>query len=465
MNPELRRNLWLQFSPLRLLLAPLAIGAFLLLVWLVSHSFSALSVTAESIYFLLVLLWGTRRAADLVSEEIAGGTWDSQRMSALGAWQMSWGKLLGGTSYVWYAAGLAFAAYVGARWAAGYPASAPGEAIRLLRMLATGLFGQAVALLASLAPLRRQGMRRRLGVGLSQIAGILAAAVATGHVDPGLFFSPMPQVSWYGRVSNGEGFALASLLAFLGWSIFGVYRLMRLELRFRSGPWAGLAFTVFLMAYGNGFLYPVIEAAGGGLDAWLSFPFLLTVALTYVAVFIEPKEVMRYRWLGTALAQGHLRRAQALLPQWLPVFALALAFAILLAGSGGLARLEGLIGLVGFAAHLGALQSAAGNSLYPLAIVFYLLRDLLLVLYFNFGSRRQRGDATAFICLLLVYFPAMGILLALNLYTLLPLLAPYLLANPLVILAVPLAEVAGLGLLVLGRLNRAGRFAAAPAVA
>ncbi len=128
MNPELRRNLWLQFSILRLILPPVAIGIVLLLVWLVSaHSLTAVAASAEWFYLLIILLWGTRRAADLVAEEVAGGTWDSQRMSALGAWQMTWGKFIGGISYVWYAAGIAFIARL---WAIGLAGRLPwqGEA-------------------------------------------------------------------------------------------------------------------------------------------------------------------------------------------------------------------------------------------------------------------------------------------------------------------------------------------------
>jgi len=80
-NPELRRNLWLQFSLTRLLLSPAAIGGLLTLTWVVSDaSLAAVAEVAQAIYYLLVVLWGTRRAADLVAEEIAGGTWDGQRM-------------------------------------------------------------------------------------------------------------------------------------------------------------------------------------------------------------------------------------------------------------------------------------------------------------------------------------------------------------------------------------------------
>ncbi len=47
-------------------------------------------------------MWGPRRAADTLAEEVAGGTWEAQRMSGLSAWSMAWGKLIGGCSFVWY---------------------------------------------------------------------------------------------------------------------------------------------------------------------------------------------------------------------------------------------------------------------------------------------------------------------------------------------------------------------------
>ena len=108
MNPELRRNLWLQFSPGRLLLAPICLGLVLVSVWIVAfHVYNVVALLSEATYYLLAVLWGTRRAGDLMAEEVAQRTWDAQRMSALGAWQMTWGKLVGGTSYVWYASGIA----------------------------------------------------------------------------------------------------------------------------------------------------------------------------------------------------------------------------------------------------------------------------------------------------------------------------------------------------------------------
>jgi hypothetical protein len=462
-NPELRRNLWLQFSLTRLLLAPVAIGALLTLTWVVSdRSVAAVAEVARAIYYLLVVLWGTRRAADLVAEEIAGGTWDDQRMSALGAWQMSWGKLFGGTSYVWYAAGLAFLALAGCYWADGTPPWQSGEAIRLLRLLGTGALAQAVAMLVSLALLRRLAIRRRLGASLSQIAGILAGVMASGQLDGGILSVFLPTIAWYGRVWDGEIFSLATLAVFLAWSVVGIYRLMRIELKFQGGPWAWLAFALFLMIYCDGFLYGSIRVAGGDLGAWLILPFLLVSALTYLALFLEPKDVVRYRWLGADLAAHEYRHAWVLLPQWLPVYLLTFLSAILLVlfpdlGSAGLRLLSGPF------VTMDALQHVQGLFLYPLAIVIYLLRDVLVVLFFNFGHGGRRGDATAFTILFLAYFPLTGILVSLKMISLIPILAPYPLAPPLINFAAGLVECAALAWLVYRRLALAGRFA--PAVA
>ncbi len=459
MNPELRRNIWLQFSVLRLVLAPIAIGTLLAATWLASDaSLSAVAGVAEGIYYLLVLLWGSRRAADLVAEEVAGGTWDGQRMSALGAWQMTWGKLVGGTSYVWYCAAIAFAARLAATMAEGTLPWQPVEAVMLLRMLAAGVLAQSFALLVSLALLRRQAVRRRIGVSVSQIVGVLAGLAASGWVGTSLFHIVAPEIAWYGRTWDGGSFVLASLGLFLAWSIFGAYRLMRIELKFRGGPWAWFAFALFLMAYGEGFLYSPIEVAGGTLGAWLGLPFVLAVSLTYIALFFEPKDVMRYRWLGAALATGDLRHAWSLLPQWLPTYALALAGAIAFCFT----RDRSLLGwaiLAGPFVTEKVLSAAPGLFAFPLAITLYLLRDALVVLYFNFGPHRQRGDASALIVLFIVYFPLMGILTSLDLTELVPVLAPHPLAGALLNLVAPLVESAGLATLVLGRLTRAGRFA------
>src|SRR5690606_10106396 len=45
---------------------------------------------------------GTYQASMAFREEIRNNTWDFQRMSSIGPWQLAGGKFLGVTSYAWY---------------------------------------------------------------------------------------------------------------------------------------------------------------------------------------------------------------------------------------------------------------------------------------------------------------------------------------------------------------------------
>jgi hypothetical protein len=278
-----------------------------------------------------------------------------------------------------------------------------------------------------------------------------------------VLFRRMPVIDWFGQQFPGPEFALVTLGLFLAWSLFGAYRLMRIELQFRTIPWAWAAFVLFVMAYAEGLLYAPIHEAGNWLAAWLTGPFVIAVLLTYAALFLEPKDVVRYRGLWAAIAAARGARALRLLPQWLPVYVLAAGLGIAITFFGGLSELPGVPVMIG--PDLGVLGFGATASLrvLPLAIVLYLLRDCFVVLIFNFGPRRGRADLAAFICLLLAYFPAVGILASLGASSLIPILAPYPAASSLITIGVPLIECSIMGMLVLRRARAAGRFK--PAVA
>lgn len=464
MNPELRRNLWLQFSPLRLVIAPVAVGIVLLLVWLVSdNSYGLVAHAAEWYFLIIVLLWGTRRAADLVAEEVAGGTWDSQRMSALGAWTMTWGKFIGGISYVWYSAGIAFAVRLWAQAADGLTPFQGSAGIENLHFLGIGLLGQSVSFLASLVLLRKQIGRRRLGVTLSQFTGLLAAAIVPGHIDIGWFQHDLPEINWFGRTYPGSLFALVSLVLFLAWSLFGGYRLMRSELQFRSVPWAWLGFALFMMVYGDGLLYQLIVKGNDPFTYWSVFPFALACFMTYGALFLEPKDVVRYRAFGAALAAGQLPRALTLLAQWVPIFVVAAVLGVALTLFGNFDEINDLADLAGPASVMWHLRTSLTFGILPLALVLYLLRDILLVLFFNFGRRGGRADMIAIIVLVIAYLPGSGVLAMLHATALIPILAPYPAASPLISIAAPGIEAGILAALVLQRVRAAGRFRPVPA--
>ena len=104
MNPELRRNLWLEFSAHRLIAMPAIIVLIGMFIYAISKedALKNLAIAAAVGAVVLLPLWGARLAMESVTEEARDRTWDAQRLSSIGPWQMTWGKLLGATAFVWY---------------------------------------------------------------------------------------------------------------------------------------------------------------------------------------------------------------------------------------------------------------------------------------------------------------------------------------------------------------------------
>ena len=458
LNPEFQRNLWLQLSAQRLIAAPVVIGLLVALFHLGDMGSGAdLADGARVAFYVLVAVWGTRRAADSVAEEVAGGTWDGQRMSALGAWTMSWGKLLGSTIYVWYCAALCLAVYlygVLTGVAPGPPDLPAGRVlVDLAVMIGTGLLGQAVAMAACLAILGRGAQGRRLPVTASQAIGLLVVVTVPfgEYVDP--VVAAQMDVTWYGLPAQTPVFALASLAAFLAWALIGVYRLMRIELQFKSYPFVWLLLVAFLMLYAEGFLYATLRDPDVPAFAWLLVPAMIAAALTYLVLFLQPKDIVRYRWLAASAATGDARRVLALTPLWLPTFAItvALVVAIVAVDMGSTYRLPGRIETLPEFADL-----REGGWAMALAALLFMTRDIALVLYLNFNKRRRRADVAAFIYLVVLYLPLPALAGVLEGDLLLPLFLPTPGASPLMAILPPLVQAAAM-LALLGQRMAAAR--------
>ena len=105
-NPEIRRNIWLEFSLHRAIAMPLVLGV---VFYIASQTFSGippyrnLASASGLVFFLLVKVWGGHKAAESVIDEVNDNTWDFQKLSALSPWSLTFGKLFGSTIYclVW----------------------------------------------------------------------------------------------------------------------------------------------------------------------------------------------------------------------------------------------------------------------------------------------------------------------------------------------------------------------------
>jgi hypothetical protein len=392
MNPELLRNLWLEAQPLRLAL----IAGLLLLVFAATSAANGLVPSggvALALYWFFAVLWGTRSAALAVVGEIRERTWDGQKLSAIGPWQMMWGKLLGATSANWFGAVLCLVVIVASAWRESGPANALSFGAVLA---AQGLFAQAVALLSSLMLIRRQSGNWRLDTFLCQVAGVGAAFAyysLWSSVDAFLR-SGAETVNWWGHDFNLSAFHFVSLLLFLGWALVGCYRAMRAELRFANGPWVWLAWLLYLCVYDAGFA-PEIEGRLAVLSAMppasvkLALAGLALLGSAYGMAFLEPKDPVRLRWLAEQAQAGNLFTAFLALDAWMLSYGATFVVGLLLAA-----------------------MWVAGNpalALAVLAMLGFLTRDIAIFVLMR-GLAGARGDFGALAVLGALYLLAPVIL-------------------------------------------------------
>lgn len=426
LNPELRRNLWLELGPPRVIAMPAVLFMVFLLAWTWGKA-EGMAFAAAFTGWALLVLWGTRLACDAVISEVQGRTWDGQRLSGLGPLRMTIGKLAGGPVYAWYGGVICLVALL----AAGGIADEPLVPIGLV---VTGLFGQAVALWFGLVQLRLRSGVQRFHVTFAQVVGIIVSVQLT----PFEHFIDV-SVGWYGMTFNGFEFALLSTALFTVWAWIGCYRLMRAELQYRSWPIAWCAFLVFLLVYFDGLsgqyfglLSPIARFSADEAFLWQAGGFMTIVSASWMAMLLEPKSVVRLRRLFERLGRGDRARALGDLPVFvagLPVLAIA---AVLLT----LGKPEpGLL-----------LAQAA-------SLVLFLLRDGALVYYVVLAPGARRGHLAALVYLVLLYGIVPGILAGADAGVLLAAFVPLAMKAPVIGLLGPAVQAIAFGFLLSTRLT------------
>lgn len=413
-NPEFTRNFWLEMTPHRVIAMPLVIGSILYFVYLVFGSNDAVSKSARILFYLIALLWGTRQAAAAVAGEVRQATWDAQRVSALGAWPMSWGKLFGATLFNWYGGLICLAVFVVLPHDVLSLPVRSGDALRLI--LAT-LAGQALALATSLAVLRKASDGDRLSTNLCHAVGFLAGLVLAW---PNILVRWLSDVSrgggsrhlatWYGYSADADGFKIFVVSVFLFWCLLAVYRSMRWALQHRTLPWGWAAFGIFAMVFSNGYLYEALAANGTSLGRWLVLPVFVAFAVVYLAYLTEQKNVVTLSAYFTNIRSLHPWRIGAEAPSWLVCLALAavlVVVAVLVTGGEAWSEWSGYWGRRKF--------SYGSFAVFLLTMLLFVFRDIGFLLFLNLNPGRRRADAAGLFYLFLFYVVGTGITQALGL--------------------------------------------------
>lgn len=395
MNPEFQRNLWLELSPARLLLATIFLLFVIAIFSAAPAGFPSSATVAAALYYFLVVLWGTRNAALSVIAEIRERTWDFQKLSAIPPFSLMWGKLFGATSFIWFGALLCLPFVLYPLWQSqGLPAAAR----ELMILIVQGVLAQGVSLLSSLNLIRRQHDYWRLDAFLCQVMGIVAAFSAYGF--PALFsFVSQEQApfSWWGVTMAPHRFQFFSTLTFAAWTLIGCTRAMRWELRLASGPFVWLAFLIFLGAYEAGFesWFALDMGEGGALEVHAVTLRLIIAGLAFACsaygmVFLEPKDPVHLRWLMGKARSGRIGQVLLALDCWMLSF-----------GATVLCTLVVALMLWRDPQPLGGVPAPA-LVLPLLAALGFFTRDMALFVLTRTWSR-ERGDFAALAGLAVLY--------------------------------------------------------------
>ena len=374
MNPEFRRQLWLQFSPARLVLLPVLLIACFAAIGLsgANHPASALAYTGAALFGLLVWGLGTLAAGASVMDEITGHTWDQQRMSAMQPWAMTWGKLAGAAAYGWYGGVFCLLVAVPASMLAGEP---PAQALRLAAAgMLGGLLLQAMLIALNLQLVKAGGRMARSG-GMSAL--LLTLLWGAG---PLLGLLRNARVSWWGQMFDGLNFAVASLVLFTVCALVAAWRSMAEVLAVRQLPWGWPALALMTAVYIAGFT-PDHSLTVFGLTGLAA-----CTAFTYFALLTEPQLRPLWQRVVTRLRSGQWRAALLQLPRWPTTLALALPFSAVvwlalpqdITASGPVSEFDGAIGAMG------------AIGLHAPVVVMLMLRDCALALFLAFSPTGRR---------------------------------------------------------------------------
>ena len=238
-NPELKRNVWLELKPNRViaLLGLITLAFVITTAAMVKDDLSeyfniaeVLMNTALFILYLITGIWGSKNAADAIADEINQKTWDRQRMSGQSPLTLTIGKIFGPTLLQWLGGLSAMLVY----FCAALVSENVGQNI------INGLIYIALVLLMNLSALL---------FSLLTITGSTQSAFSHAKINTTLFFilsvigvgwlsfylarigEEIGAISWFGLIWKNLTI-LISLLIFITWSFIGIHQNLRKELLF-----------------------------------------------------------------------------------------------------------------------------------------------------------------------------------------------------------------------------------------
>ena len=424
-NPELQRNIWLDFNQHRLLITPIVLGMLAYLSF--AGDISALQHGSffVSLSKFFIFVWGTKNASECVLSEVNNNTWDFQRQTAISPWSMIWGKLIGSTLFSWYAAGLCFF------FALILKPDDPSLLSTMGLLILGGLLTQGFACLLSLQILPQVHHEKN---NRSFHYFLMSLCLGFPLTQAALYIYPGEVIIWYTWSIPAQHFLWATIGLFLSWTLIGLGRSMSKELQYAQIPWIWSVFVVFCMVYLSGLakinlsatdlFSGILESPSLRLDTEdfrlmvTQMPYYVAICvamlLAYLMIFLETLSIVGYKKLFLHLKSDKLKESLTYIPLW----SIAYVFTL-------------MISLITFF----KLPFTEPRTLV-LTLILFLTRDLVLVHYFSLSKTPKKAVSTAILYLFVLYNLIPLLLWPLGLKALLPAFIPNYSNLPLTLLSV-----------------------------
>ncbi|MGC3982746.1 MAG: hypothetical protein QM808_15965 [Steroidobacteraceae bacterium] len=381
MNPELRRNLWLEITVHRLLGVPLIMGLIFLALAAVDEGDTLARISSAALggFCVMSLLWGTRLASNSVIDEIADKTWDWQRLSTLSPWTMTWGKLFGSTAFAWYGGTLCLLVFLATASTVQFGAPLRLGVSLIFITIALHAIGMALALHTS-----KQGVApKRRSIGLL----LILVLINIGAVLAGRGWNSNQYSTWYAVSFDSMNFLLCSSIIFAGWAVLGAYRAMCQSLMVRTTPWAWLLFLSFLTVYCAGFVWGPLRDIVSLPTVWAWIGLAWGLLFTYVMMFTEmtgPTVIRRITW---KMQLGEWRRSFEELPCWPVTWIFTAICAVVVTATG----FDG--GYIGMREKI---------TLAPIPLTLLAARDAGILMFFLAAPQPKRAVGTTIIYIVIL---------------------------------------------------------------
>lgn len=338
---EFRRNLWLEFSVQRLLLLTVLCGLGLaIFVNQETNAEYAVSFTVNAVLFI-GLFWGVSKIIDSIIGEFNANTWDFQRMSALSAPSLMFGKLLGAKSFVIlsiaaiYLCGLLVLLSTGKAYAPieefvrsyerdRYPAGMSMIGLLFYEgAVAAGciLLASCVSFISAVQIGRGMAQQKRFGDTFLKATGITVGGI--------IYFTIVhtsSTVTWYGFELEMRDFGCGLLVFSLFWGLIGGVQALKAELQYKTLPVAWFVFILSCAAIIWGFTPEKLMSTSQVLAFSMITGIALMVGMSYLVIMFEDLSIVRYRKFQAALKAQNTVESLILLPRWVVTMVLALLF-------------------------------------------------------------------------------------------------------------------------------------------